>query len=103
MNMVLKRGSQEYRVQNVTHVADDRYVGMIGRKVAGPLQSDDFEADSARGLTPALNGRGLSRRNRLQPVMPAIGTGQCLPEDVSRIRCKRPKFRHLGSQGQGGP
>lgn len=33
MSMVLNRGSQEYRVQNVTHVADDRYVGMIDEKV----------------------------------------------------------------------
>ena len=56
MNMVLKRGSQEYRVQNATDVANDRYIGMIDGKVI--IEGDAPDEVLASLIRPPTSSSG---------------------------------------------
>ncbi len=47
MNMVLKRGSHEYKVLRNADIANDRYVGLIDGKII-------IEADTPEGVLASL-------------------------------------------------
>lgn len=68
MNMVLKRGSQEYRVQNATNVANDRYIGMIdGKVIAEGDAPEDVLASLIRAPTSKSSSGGVGEQVGINP------------------------------------
>lgn len=69
MNMILKRGSQEYRVQIATDVANDRYIGMIdGKVIAEGDAPEDVLASLIRTPTSkSSSGGGVSEEVGIDP------------------------------------
>lgn len=66
MNMVLKRGSQEYRVQNATDVANDRYIGTIDGKII--IEGDAPEKVLASLIrTPPSSSGGVGKEVGIDP------------------------------------
>lgn len=68
MNMALKRGSQEYRVENATDVANDRYIGMIdGKVIAEGDTPEDVLASLIRAPTSKSGSGGVGEEIGIDP------------------------------------
>ncbi len=68
MNIVLKRGSHEYRVQRNADIANDRYVGMIDGKVITDGDTPESVLASLISATASQSGRsGVSKQIGIDP------------------------------------
>lgn len=68
MNMVLKRGSHEYRIERNSDIANDRYVGLIDGKVITDGDTPEGVLASLINATASQSGgSGVSEEVGIDP------------------------------------